>query len=104
MKGFMNRVTSGLACLLLVSFLLIAPPLPAADLDRETDRPPPTVKKFQFQELEDPVEVLVPKKAPEASEEARLDAMAWFASGRILQHRGNYEGAFNAYRKAVERD
>lgn len=59
---------------------------------------------FQFQELDDPVRRLRPVKAREASDEARLDALAWFAAGRLMQDRGDSPGALRAYRKAIERD
>src|SRR5262249_36705214 len=63
-----------------------------------------SARKLQFQELEDPVEVLPRPEAGQEAGEARRDALAWFATGRILQHRQNFEGGFNAYRKALERD
>jgi tetratricopeptide (TPR) repeat protein len=105
MKGFMMQCRSGLTWLVAAGLILTGRlPLSAADTGRGLDAPKPSARKLQFQELEDPVEELVPKQARTASEEDRQDALAWFATGRILQHRGNFEGAFNAYRKAVERD
>jgi tetratricopeptide (TPR) repeat protein len=103
MKGFMMRCRSGLTWLAVAS-LLVTGRSAAADSGRAFEEPKPSARKLQFQELEDPLEVLVPKQPPTAADEARRDALAWFATGRILQHRGNLEGAFNAYRKAVERD
>ena len=105
MKGFMMQSWSGLASLVMASLILTEPaPLLAADAGRDSAAPQTSARKLQFQELEDPIEVLVPKQAPTAADEARRDALAWFATGRILQHRQNFEGALNAYRKAVERD
>lgn len=59
---------------------------------------------LQFQELEDPVPRLKPVKPREVSDEARLDALAWFAAGRLMQDRGDAPGALRAFRKAIERD
>ena len=43
-------------------------------------------------------------KLREVSDEARLDALAWFAAGRLMQNRGDSPGALRAYRKAIESD
>lgn len=47
---------------------------------------------------------LEPVRPRTGAEEARLDAMAWFGTGRMLQQRGDLPGALRAYRKALERD
>jgi tetratricopeptide (TPR) repeat protein len=59
---------------------------------------------IQFQELEDPITRLKPLKPRQVSDEVRLDALAWFAAGRLMQDRGDAAGALRAYRKAIERD
>ena len=66
--------------------------------------PQPTGKVLQFQEFDNPVQRLQPVKSRDAGEEARLEAMAWFGSGRVLQDRGDLNGALRAYRKAIARD
>lgn len=61
-------------------------------------------KALQFQEFDDPVLRLQPVKPRDAGEEARLEAMAWFGAGRVLQDRGDLNGALRSYRKAIARD
>jgi len=56
------------------------------------------------QEGDDLVEPLVPAKPRTAAEQARVDALAWFGTARVLQGRGDLQGAFDAYRKSVEQD
>lgn len=104
MKGFMMAWASGLALITILGQPLHPAALCAADTGRNAGDAKPAVRSLQFQELEDPVEFLVPKQPRTVSEEARMDALAWFATGRIRQHRGDLPGAMNAYRKAVERD
>jgi tetratricopeptide (TPR) repeat protein len=55
-------------------------------------------------ELEDPVEPLEPLEPRTAADHARLDAMAWYGAGRVLQLRDDLAGAYRAYRRAIERD
>lgn len=56
----------------------------------------------------DEPEPLPPKLEPivprTGADEARLDAMAWYGTGRMLQSRGDSAGALRSYRKALERD
>lgn len=61
-------------------------------------------KTFEFQDLDDPVSRLKPVKPRLAADEARLDALGWFAAGRLMQNRGDAVGALRAFRKAIERD
>ncbi len=104
MKGFMMAWLSRWALPTVIGQFLWVAGLCAADSGRESADPKPGVRSLQFQEFEDPVEVLVPRQPRTVSEEARMDALAWFATGRIRQHRGDMAGAMKAYRKAVERD
>jgi len=99
MKGFMM---TGLALVWLAAGQ-IATRVAIAQDDRSNDRPA-TAPGRQFQELEDPVEPLVPRDPRGKSDEARVDALALFARGRILQDRGNLQGALAAYQQAIERD
>lgn len=59
---------------------------------------------IQFQEFDDPIEPLVPLKSRTAAEQARVEARAWFATGRILQQSQDPQGALAAYKKAIEHD
>ncbi|MCY2968061.1 MAG: hypothetical protein NT069_31265 [Planctomycetota bacterium] len=64
----------------------------------------PTAGSVPGQESEDRVEPLNPVRPRTAAESARVDALSWFATGRVLQGRGELQGAFNAYKRAVEKD
>ncbi|MBS0264957.1 MAG: tetratricopeptide repeat protein [Planctomycetes bacterium] len=64
----------------------------------------PAGKGVQFQEFEDPVELLDPLQKRTPADEARINAMAAFARGRILEEREDYRGAISAYEKAIEFD
>ncbi|MBI3861351.1 MAG: tetratricopeptide repeat protein [Planctomycetia bacterium] len=68
------------------------------------ETPPASAGRVQFQELEDPVEPFEPKRKRTKADEARLDSMAAFARGRILEEREDYRGAIAAYEQAVEFD
>ncbi len=109
MKGVMMVYRSGRALRVLcgapiwMACLFLAGPVWAEGAG-DASRAGSAIRSFQFQEFEDPVEVLVPRQSRPASDDVRLDALAWFADGRILQHRGNFTGALAAYRRAVERD
>ena len=78
-----------------------APGESKASNSQGTERP---ADEIQFQELEDPVSRLKPIKARGAADEARLDALAWFATGRMMQDRSDLTGAFRAYRRAIDSD
>ncbi len=104
MKGFMMASVSGLALWVVFGPAAGSAGLAAFDGSRDAGQPRPAVRSYQFQEFEDPVETLVPKQPREASEEARIDALAWYATGQIRQHRGDFAGALDAYQKAIERD
>jgi tetratricopeptide (TPR) repeat protein len=69
------------------------------------DQPSPLAATgLQFQELEDPVEPLDPKRKRTPADEARLNSLAAFARGRILEEREDFRGALAAYEKAIEYD
>src|SRR5215471_15632942 len=90
MKGFMMAWRSGLALLALLGELSGSACLHAADGARQAVRPSSGARSLQFQELEDPIEPLTPRQPRTVSEENRLDALAWFGTGRIRQHRGDF--------------
>jgi len=102
MKGVMMPLAALVLCLSLVESSVWGA-LRTADRGRDGERAPPP-RSLQFQELEDPVEPLEPKVRRTDSDNARIDALAWFAAGRILQDRQDFSGALSAYQKAVERD
>lgn len=64
----------------------------------------PAAGSIPGQEGEDIVQPLVPAKARTAKEQARVDALSWFATARILQGRGDLQGAYKSYKKALESD
>lgn len=104
MNGFMIAGLSGLALVAGVFEPGALPPLAAAEPPAQEAAAKPAPGSLQIQELEDPVEPLVPRQPRTSEESARVDALAWFATGRILQHRGKFPAALEAYEKAVERD
>src|SRR5579872_2768276 len=107
MKGFMIRRLSGLALAALAAMELSTSHAALAVDPQPIDQKPglPSARRnLQFQEFEDPVEPLEPVRQRSVSDEARLDALASFARGRVLQDRGDLPGALAAYEKAVERD
>lgn len=79
----------------------IAAPLLSAE---QEVKPQPAEKAFQFQEGEDPVLPLKPLRPRTAAEQARVNALAWYAAGQMLQTRNDPGGALKAYKKAVEVD
>src|SRR5579872_3736073 len=98
MKGVMMPLAALVLCLSLVESSVWGA-LRTADRGRDGERAPPP-RSLQFQELEDPVEPLEPKVRRTDSDNARIDALAWFAAGRILQDRQDFSGALSAYQKA----
>jgi tetratricopeptide (TPR) repeat protein len=62
------------------------------------------VKNLPGQELDDPVEPLVPKKPRTAEEQNRLDAMAHYMTGQLLEQRSEFPQALDAYKKAIALD
>jgi len=103
MKGVMIAGDRRLAFLAIAAGLALPVVVTAAEGGRPEGKPA-RLPALQFQELEDPVEPLEPVRGREAADEARIDALAWFSTGRLLQHRGDFQGAFKAYQKAVDRD
>ena len=121
MKGFMIRGLSGLA-LLALSAMEFTTPLTASAAEQKPSEQESSEQKageqkpgeqkpgqiagrsFQFQEFEDPVELLQPVRPRTVSDEQRLDSLAAFARGRLLHDRGDLPGAFAAYENAVESD
>lgn len=93
-------------------FCLLCPAVNAAPAGKSPDEtatppsrdPEASTEGFQFQELEDPVPRLKPTRPRGAADEARLDALAWFGTGRMLQDRGDLTGAFRSYRRAIDAD
>lgn len=59
---------------------------------------------IQFQEFEDPVAKLKPARPRTKEEQDRVDAISWFAAGRVLESREDNLGALNSYRKAAALD
>lgn len=59
---------------------------------------------YRQQELDDPLEKLVPIRTRTAADQARVEAAAWFMTGQLREGRNDFTGALDAYRKAVELD
>ena len=57
---------------------------------------------YQLQDLDDPLKPLQPKKPRTASDQARIDGLAWYMTGRFREARNDFNGAMDAYKKAVE--
>lgn len=68
-----------------------------------TPAAPPAVK-IPGQELEDPIESLQPAEPRTAADAARVDALGWFATGRIFLGRGDLPAAYRSFQRAVEKD
>ncbi len=76
-----------------------APPAnPAAEPKR------PTGEGYRVQEFDDPLAPLVPLNPRTTAVQNRVEALAWFAAGQILEGRNDDQAALNAYKRAVERD
>src|SRR5262245_37528478 len=72
-----------------------APAQAPAEPAQPADEPAPRRergKTIPGQELQDATEPLKPVRPRSVSEEARMDALAWFASGQILQKRNDKQG------------
>ncbi|MFN0054375.1 MAG: tetratricopeptide repeat protein [Planctomycetales bacterium] len=77
----------------------------AADDPPEDSRTQPQEESsFRFQELDDPLPRLKSSRPRVPGDEARLDALAWFGSARVLQARNDLSGALRAYKKAIDSD
>lgn len=61
-------------------------------------------KTVPSDDFDEPAAPLEPKTPRTAAEQGRVDALAHYAAGRILEARNDLQGALNAYKKAIERD
>lgn len=59
---------------------------------------------YRLQETDDILQPLHPVQPRTAEMQNKVEALAWFATGRLLETRQDFRGALNAYRKAVELD
>jgi tetratricopeptide (TPR) repeat protein len=59
---------------------------------------------YRLQESDDILQPLQPVRPRSAEVQNKVEAAAWFATGRLLETRQDFRGALNAYRKAVELD
>ena len=97
---------------LIVLALILTLPLGAvADDGVEPDpaRPPaPLTPKRSIIEViprqpgDDDLQPFEPKSPPGKVEQARTDAMAWYMAGQLKEGRNDFDGALEAYQKAVE--
>ncbi len=68
--------------------------------DAETEAP----RGLQIQRLDDPALDIKPVKKRSAEEEARVNARAWYMTGRVYQQKQDYSAARDAYEKARKLD
>lgn len=59
---------------------------------------------YRLQLLDDPAPPLRPVEPRTEEDAARVDAMAWYMTGRLRQSRNEFRGAYEAYKRAVELD
>jgi len=59
---------------------------------------------LQIQEFDDPVTTLQPVKPRTAALQRMLESAAWFATGRVLEGKNDFQGALTAFKKAIELD
>ena len=77
---------------------------PPAEAPKAPPVPADTRKPLQFQEGEDLVEPLQPLSPRDAAAANVVAARAWYGTGRVLEAANNFQGAYTAYRKAIELD
>lgn len=98
------------ACTLasLFAILVAGPALqaPAAPVKKEPAKTgqKPKLKEYRFPGTVDGALPFTPKKPDTKADEDRRKAMAWYMTGQIRQRRNDFNGALDAYRKAVELD
>lgn len=82
----------------------------ADDQDKPASEAAPVKSRVSEQGLVDPsglddtVLPLEPVQPRSATTQMKIEAAAWFAAGRVLESRNDFHAAFNAYKKAVDRD
>ena len=64
----------------------------------------PAAEGYRLQPADDPLQPLQPREALTESERKRMDGLAWYMTGQMLQKRNDLQGALDAYRKAVAAD
>ena len=87
----------------MIALLALLPCL-ASGISFAADDAPPAVpgKSVKIQEFDDPAAPLVPNKLRSADEQKRIDAVSWFASGRVLETRNQFPNALHAYQEALK--
>ena len=69
------------------------------------NNPPKKVPSaIRLQELDEPLEPLDPIRPRTEKDVKRLDALSWYALGRILEARNQLQDALDAYRSAIQLD
>jgi tetratricopeptide (TPR) repeat protein len=68
------------------------------------EKPAVVPGSIRGQDLEDVIEPLAPARPRTPAEQARVEALAWFGTARVLQGRGDLPGALDAYLKSIEKD
>lgn len=70
----------------------------------EQTEPVRSADGYRLQDLDDPLQPLLPAKPRSVEDETRADALAWYMTGRFREQRNDFRGAMEAYKKAVERN
>jgi tetratricopeptide (TPR) repeat protein len=104
-----NRVCVGISLVVLWAGLIghaavVEAQAPANPPAGGEGKPAVTPGSIRGQELEDVVEPLAPARPRTAAEQARVEALAWFGTARVLQGRADLPGALDAYLKSIEKD
>ena len=61
-------------------------------------------RELRLQESGESLRLFTPKTPRSAEEETRLDAMAWYLTGRLRHERGDYQKAMEAFERAAQLD
>lgn len=77
---------------------------PAAPVEPQADAPAQPVRQNRGQLADDEAGPLQPLNPLSVEEQNRLDALAWYSTGRLLEVRTDREGAWRAYEQAIALD
>ena len=102
--GVLHMLSDRRAILAILGLVLSVCGLPSVVSGDESQKPAGKSADFRQQVADDVTKPLdaVRKRAPQAK--TRLDAMAWFMTGKLLQSRNDLRGALKSYEKAIATD
>jgi len=98
-----RRHSLRLLCLVTMSALpaIAHPPAAAFAVERAEVQKVPSL---QIQPWDDIIVPLQPRTPRTVSDKARVEALAWYGTGRLLEDRNDFAGAYSAYQKAEQLD